>query len=57
MTTIRSDSSLETLIEQAAKQIADADFLLIATGAGFSADSGLPTYTDVARNPIYESLV
>ena len=56
MTSNRSDGSLETLIEQAARQIADADFLLIATGAGFSADSGLPTYTDVARNPIYESL-
>lgn len=27
---------------------------MIATGAGFSADSGLPTYNDVAKNPIYE---
>jgi hypothetical protein len=43
-----------TLIQQAAQHIARADFLLIATGAGFSADSGLPTYADVATHPIYQ---
>ena len=41
-------------IKDAARHIEECDFLLIATGAGFSADSGLPTYADVARNPIYE---
>lgn len=44
----------DALYKRAAQKIVDADFLLIATGAGFSADSGLPTYADVARNPIYE---
>jgi NAD-dependent SIR2 family protein deacetylase len=41
-------------LQQAAQYIQECDFLLIATGAGFSADSNLPTYADVARNPIYE---
>ncbi|CAJ1962903.1 unnamed protein product [Cylindrotheca closterium] len=44
------------LIDQAAQLIEAADILLIATGAGFSADSGLPTYSDVAQNPIYQAL-
>ena len=43
-------------LDKAAQLIQTADILLIATGAGFSADSGLPTYADVAKNPIYESL-
>lgn len=41
-------------LEEAAKRIGDCDFLLIATGAGFSADSGLPTYADVADNAVYQ---
>jgi NAD-dependent SIR2 family protein deacetylase len=40
-------------IKAAATAIAKCDFLVIATGAGFSADSGLPTYTHVAQNPVY----
>ena len=45
---------LHTLLQEAAESIWTADFLLIATGAGFSADSGLPTYADVARHPVYQ---
>lgn len=56
MTIDHSSSSQELKLQQAAKSIKEADFLLIATGAGFSADSGLPTYADVAKNPIYERL-
>ena len=41
-------------IEAAAREILVCDFLLIATGAGFSADSGLPTYNQVAENPVYQ---
>ncbi|KAF1785671.1 DHS-like NAD/FAD-binding domain [Phytophthora cactorum] len=33
-----------------------ADFLLIATGAGFSADSSLPVYADIAKVDAYEKL-
>eukprot|EP00668_Euglena_longa_P014883 GGOE01018918.1.p1 GENE.GGOE01018918.1~~GGOE01018918.1.p1 ORF type:complete len:398 (-),score=71.69 GGOE01018918.1:158-1324(-) len=40
---------------QVAKAMVDAGFLLIAAGAGFSADSGLPVYKDVAKLPAYES--
>jgi hypothetical protein len=34
--------------ERAARAILRADYLLIATGAGFSADSDLPVYADLA---------
>lgn len=37
----------------AAKAIAEATHLLIAGGAGLSADSGLPVYADVARTPAW----
>lgn len=40
----------------AATAIAAADYLLVAAGAGFSADSGLPIYADVARDPKWRSL-
>ena len=40
-------------IALAASAIADCDFLLVAAGAGFSADSGLPVYSDVAKLPAY----
>ena len=33
-----------------------ADYLLIAAGAGFSADSGLPVYQDIANVPAYERM-
>jgi NAD-dependent SIR2 family protein deacetylase len=43
-------------IERAAKAIADAEFIVFAAGAGFSADSGLAVYKDVAKFPAYEKL-
>ena len=41
-------------IEQAANVIRNANVLLVATGAGFSADSGLPVYGDIANQPVYK---
>lgn len=41
------------LIQRAADAIAAADVLLVCTGAGFSADSGLAVYKDVANVPAY----
>lgn len=38
---------------RAADAIRNADILIIVTGAGFSADSGLPVYKDVAQMPAY----
>jgi NAD-dependent SIR2 family protein deacetylase len=38
------DEGAARACELAAAQILDADYLLIAAGAGFSADSGLPVY-------------
>ena len=52
--TLRAMPSKDSSIQAAAHHISECDFLLVATGAGFSADSGLPTYNDVAKNPIYE---
>jgi NAD-dependent SIR2 family protein deacetylase len=40
-------------VERAAAAIASADVLLLATGAGWSADSGLAVYKDVANIPAY----
>jgi hypothetical protein len=40
--------------ETAAEWIRQADILLVATGAGFSADSGLPVYKDIANHPAYK---
>jgi len=37
----------------AAQEIQDADALLLCTGAGFSADSGLAVYKDIAQVPAY----
>jgi len=42
--------------ERAAKCIHDADVLLLVTGAGFSADSGLAVYGDVAKVDAYNEL-
>ena len=33
-----------------------ADYLLINAGAGFSADSGLPVYNDIADVPAYHEM-
>ncbi|CAE8589602.1 unnamed protein product [Polarella glacialis] len=38
---------------EAARTIAEADVFLLCTGAGFSADSGLAIYADVAKVPAY----
>eukprot|EP00124_Ichthyophonus_hoferi_P000276 Ihof_evm2s10 gene=Ihof_evmTU2s10 len=42
--------------KKAAEVIHNADFLLVATGAGWSADSGLSTYTDIANIQAYEDM-
>merc|ERR550532_2228500 len=44
----------ESACAQAAKAISEADVLLLCTGAGFSADSGLAVYDDVAQVPAYK---
>eukprot|EP00164_Ancoracysta_twista_P020060 GFYU01035654.1.p1 GENE.GFYU01035654.1~~GFYU01035654.1.p1 ORF type:complete len:149 (-),score=17.07 GFYU01035654.1:6-452(-) len=46
----------QRLYTEAAEAIRDADFLLVAAGAGFSADSGLPVYADVATQSVYKEL-
>ena len=40
----------------AAEALGAATHLLIAAGAGFSADSGLPVYADVAASPSWRRL-
>ncbi|POM75184.1 Hypothetical protein PHPALM_7747, partial [Phytophthora palmivora] len=40
----------------AAEKLDAADFLLIATGAGFSADSSLPVYADIAKVDAYDKM-
>lgn len=37
--------------EKAAKALAEADVLLLVTGIGWSADSGLAVYNDIAKIP------
>eukprot|EP00122_Pirum_gemmata_P019894 Pgem_evm2s18610 len=39
--------------KNAANKIKNCDFLLVTCGAGFSADSGLPVYKDIADDPEY----
>lgn len=41
--------------QKAAKALKEADVLLLVTGAGFSADSGLAVYADVANVPAYQN--
>ncbi|KAF1786641.1 DHS-like NAD/FAD-binding domain [Phytophthora cactorum] len=50
------ESSPQKTWRAAAEKLASADFLLIATGAGFSADSSLPVYADIAKVDAYEKL-
>eukprot|EP00658_Telonema_sp_P-2_P078165 TRINITY_DN7256_c0_g1_i2.p1 TRINITY_DN7256_c0_g1~~TRINITY_DN7256_c0_g1_i2.p1 ORF type:complete len:463 (+),score=84.54 TRINITY_DN7256_c0_g1_i2:414-1802(+) len=45
---------ISSRLEAVAECIREADFLLIAAGAGFSAPSGLPVYKDVADLPCYK---
>lgn len=40
----------------AAAELRAATHILVAAGAGFSADSGLPVYADVAATPIWSAL-
>jgi len=44
---------VQAACEEAARRIAEADVLLLCTGAGFSADSGLAVYADVAEVEAY----
>lgn len=44
---------LDILAAEAARFISEADVFLLCTGAGFSADSGLAIYADVAKVPAY----
>lgn len=46
---------LSTSIAKAAKLLDDAEVFLLMTGAGFSADSGLAVYADVARIDAYKT--
>jgi len=43
-------------IERAAEAVLKSNFILIAAGAGFSADSGLPIYKDVAQVKAYQEM-
>lgn len=46
----RDEAAITTL----AQTIKEANYILIGTGAGFSADSGLAVYKDIARVPAYD---
>eukprot|EP01126_Amoeba_proteus_P054653 TRINITY_DN6734_c0_g1_i8.p1 TRINITY_DN6734_c0_g1~~TRINITY_DN6734_c0_g1_i8.p1 ORF type:complete len:296 (+),score=43.06 TRINITY_DN6734_c0_g1_i8:68-955(+) len=46
-------NSYQQTCASTAQLIAEADFFLLSVGAGFSADSGLPVYKDVANVPAY----
>ena len=50
----RKKMDFETKCEQAAKALHDADILLLVTGAGWSAESGLAVYGDIGRVPAYQ---
>jgi len=47
------EEKTELHCREAAKAILSADILLLHTGAGFSADSGLAVYKDIANVPAY----
>ena len=46
----------DDLCKEAANWIKQSEFFLFATGAGWSADSGLPVYQDIANFAIYRDL-
>ena len=50
------DEAFEQKCALAAKYIRDADIFLLSIGAGFSADSGLAVYKDIADIPVYNQL-
>lgn len=47
-------TALDEKFAAAANVVVEADIFLLVTGAGWSADSGLPVYDDIARVPAYE---
>jgi len=49
-------SPLEGKFQAAATALAEADVVLLVTDAGWSADSGLPVYADIAQVKAYERL-
>ena len=52
MTKVNDDSSKHE--ELAARALKEADVLLLVTGAGFSADSGLAVYNDIGNVEAYQ---
>lgn len=47
---------MEEQLEQASKLIKEANIFILHIGAGFSADSGLPVYADIANMPVYKEM-
>lgn len=43
----QANNKFDEQCERAAKALSQADVLLLVTGAGWSADSGLPVYADI----------
>lgn len=52
----RLSDQRERTLRRAAGALLDADVLLLCTGAGFSADSGLPVYKDIAEVEAYRGV-
>ena len=52
----RRESAANDAYERAAAALLNADYVLVCAGAGFSADSGLPVYKDVADTPAYRAM-
>ena len=52
----RGLDTIEHYLLRAAEMLLDADYVLIAAGAGFSADSGLKVYKDIADIEAYRRL-
>ena len=52
----RGMDTVEHELVRAAELLMNADYVLIAAGAGFSADSGLPVYKDIANVDAYKRL-
>lgn len=52
----RGLDTIEHRFVRAAELLLNADYVLIAAGAGFSADSGLPVYKDIANVEAYKRM-
>ena len=50
------EQEFEMQCREAAEIIAETDVLVVVTGAGWGADSGLATYGDIAKVPAYQKL-